>query len=125
MNAAGSLAAQQQALLQALFLPRHADAIKMVAAHACPQRAGGQKHLERGLQAYRSNGDLGLAKLELLKAKDLAPANEDVRTLLASVQAELGEPIGTITTYDQEQNRLALIGEERARTSVRTQLQKA
>ena len=79
----------------------------------------------RQAQAYRSNGDLGLAKLELLKAKDLAPANEDVRTLLASVQAELGEPIGTITTYDQEQNRLALIGEERARTSVRTQLQKA
>lgn len=56
MNAAGSLAAQQQALLQALFLPRQADAIKIVAACACPQRAGGQKHLERGLLAYRSNG---------------------------------------------------------------------
>jgi hypothetical protein len=56
MNATGSLAAQQQALLQALFLPRHADAIKMVAVHAGPQRAGGQKHLERGLLAYRSNG---------------------------------------------------------------------
>ena len=50
------LAAQQQALLQALLLPRHADAMKTIAAHACQAGAGGQKHLERGLQAYRSNG---------------------------------------------------------------------
>jgi len=56
MSAAASLAVQQQALLQALYLPRHADAIKTVAAYACPQRATGQKHLERGLLAYRSNG---------------------------------------------------------------------
>lgn len=56
MNAASSLAAQQQALLQALLLPRHADAMKTIAAHACPAWAGSQKHLERGLRAYRSNG---------------------------------------------------------------------
>jgi hypothetical protein len=56
MSATAALAAQQQALLQALYLPRHADAIKIVAAHADPPRTGGQKHLERGLLAYRSHG---------------------------------------------------------------------
>lgn len=56
MSATGSLAAQQQALLQALLLPRHADAMKTIAAYVCQAGAGGQKHLERGLQAYRSNG---------------------------------------------------------------------
>jgi hypothetical protein len=56
MNAATGLAAQQQALLQALSLPRHADAMKTIAVHAHPAWAEGQKHLERGLQAYRSNG---------------------------------------------------------------------
>lgn len=56
MSAATGLAAQQQALLQALLLPRHADAIKTIATHACPQSVGGPKYLERGLLAYRSNG---------------------------------------------------------------------
>jgi hypothetical protein len=56
MSAAGSLAAQQHALLQALLLPRQSDAMKTIAACAHPARGGGQKHLERGLQAYRSNG---------------------------------------------------------------------
>ncbi len=56
MNPATGLAAQQQALLQALLLPRQADAMKTMAAHACQAGAGGQKHLERALQAYRSNG---------------------------------------------------------------------
>lgn len=56
MSAASGLAAQQQALLQALYLPRHADAIKTIAACTHFERADGQKHLERGLQAYRSNG---------------------------------------------------------------------
>jgi type II secretory pathway component GspD/PulD (secretin) len=79
----------------------------------------------RTAQSLRSNGDLTAAKLELLKAKELSPANDEVRTLLSSVQAELGEPIGTITTYAQSQEQIRLIGEERARTTVRTQLQKA
>lgn len=56
MNAVTCLAAQQQALLQALYLPRHADAMKIIAVCARPERAGGQNGLERGLQAYRSNG---------------------------------------------------------------------
>lgn len=56
MSTATKLAAAQQALLQALYLPRQADAIKNIAAYAQGVRAGGQNHLERGLQAYRSNG---------------------------------------------------------------------
>lgn len=56
MSTATALAAQQQALLQALYLPRQADAMKCIAAYAQGQRAEGQNHLERGLQAYRSNG---------------------------------------------------------------------
>ncbi len=55
MSAAAGLAAQQQALLQALYLPRHSDAMKTIAEYAHSQWAGGPKHLERGLQAYRSN----------------------------------------------------------------------
>ncbi len=51
-----SLAEQQQALLQALYLPRHADAMKLIADGACVARAGDQNDHERGLQAYRSNG---------------------------------------------------------------------
>ncbi|MDP3250171.1 MAG: putative DNA-binding domain-containing protein [Polaromonas sp.] len=56
MSATTGLAAQQQALLQALYRLRHVGAMKVVASCALPERAGGQKHLERGLQAYRSNG---------------------------------------------------------------------
>ncbi|MES2687500.1 MAG: DNA-binding domain-containing protein [Pseudomonadota bacterium] len=56
MSAAGALAAQQQALLQALLVSRHADAMKIIAICAHPAGASGQKYLQRGLQAYRSNG---------------------------------------------------------------------
>ncbi|MDQ3271996.1 MAG: DNA-binding domain-containing protein, partial [Pseudomonadota bacterium] len=56
MSAATGLAAQQQALLTALLQPRQADAIKTIATHAYSAGAKDQKHLERGLQAYRSNG---------------------------------------------------------------------
>ena len=56
MTNTDSLAAQQQAMLLALYLPRQADAIETIAAHAHNTCAAGQKHLKRGLQAYRSNG---------------------------------------------------------------------
>jgi type II secretory pathway component GspD/PulD (secretin) len=79
----------------------------------------------RVAQALRANNDLLAAKVELLKAKDLSPANEEVRSLLASVQAELGEPAGLVTTIHEEAQRTRVISEERARTTVRTQLQKA
>lgn len=82
------------------------------------------KYLETA-QALRTNGNLEAAKDQLLKAKDLSPTNESVRTLLASVQAELGEPAGRIVTYADDQMRLRQIGEDRARSSVQTQMQKA
>ena len=52
----GSLAEQQQAMLLALYLPRQSDAIETIAAHAHETWTTDQKHLKRGLQAYRSNG---------------------------------------------------------------------
>jgi type II secretory pathway component GspD/PulD (secretin) len=79
----------------------------------------------RNAQDLRNNGDLGAAKMVLLKAKDLAPINKDVLTLLASVQAELGEPVGRINDFADEAVRLRAIGEERARASVQAQLRKA
>ena len=82
------------------------------------------KYLENA-RGLRANGMLPAAKSELLKAIQLAPNNQEVATLLASVQAELGEPAGTINTYGDEQMRLRQIGEQRARANVETQLQKA
>ncbi len=73
----------------------------------------------------RMRGELQAAKLELLKAKDLSPTNEQVRSELAAVQAELGEPVGVITTYGDEVMRLQKISEERARATVQSQLQTA
>ena len=51
-----SLARQQAALLEALWQPRHADAIETIAPHVRPACTAAVKHWERGLQAYRSNG---------------------------------------------------------------------
>jgi hypothetical protein len=51
-----NLALQQQALLEALWQPRHADATEFIATRAVLARARGQNHWERGLKAYRSNG---------------------------------------------------------------------
>jgi len=83
-----------------------------------------EKYLENA-RSLRSKGNLEAAKSELLKANQLAPGNKEVTGLLASVQAELGEPAGTVVTYGDEQMRLRQIGEDRARASVEAQLQKA
>lgn len=50
-----ALAAQQQALLAALWQPRHEDAMKMIAESVQPALAGEHFLTERGLKAYRSN----------------------------------------------------------------------
>jgi type II secretory pathway component GspD/PulD (secretin) len=83
------------------------------------------EHYLTAARTLRSNGDLGAAKMELLKAKELAPANAEVLSLLTAVQYELGEPPGRVTTWADEQLRLQQIGEERARTTVQSQLQNA
>lgn len=82
------------------------------------------KYLENA-QNLRSTGQLTAARGELLKAREFAPANEQVNSLLAAVQAELGEPTGRLSTFADEQLRLAQIAEERARASVASQLQRA
>lgn len=73
----------------------------------------------------RSRGELQAAKLELLKAKELAPRNDDVRRQLSAVQAALGEPVGQIKSYIDEVNRLQQIREDQARASVQNQLSMA
>jgi type II secretory pathway component GspD/PulD (secretin) len=73
----------------------------------------------------RRNGDLQAARLEVLRAKELAPANQEVLALLASLQAEIGEPTGRVTTLAMEQARLQQVGEDRARSEVSSRLQNA
>lgn len=95
---------------------------------------------ERGLEAakaLRSNSDLVSAKSELLKilellrsdtatqAAGLVELRDEARSLLAAVQAELGEPIGLAQTWQEEQQRLRKIGEERARADVMSAMQRA
>ena len=66
-----SLQEQQRALLQALWLPRHEEAVDLMAAHVRP--AGSR--WQRGLKAYRSNG-------HVLAQRALAGAYPVVRQLL-------------------------------------------
>lgn len=82
-------------------------------------------HYLRAAKALRSNGQQAAAKLELLKAKEYAPANPEVLSELAAVQAELGEPVGTRSSWSEEQLRLRTIGEERARSDVQSAMQRA
>jgi Putative DNA-binding domain len=56
MTPAMALAVQQQALLRALYLPSAQGATEVIADQAVFTSATGLKHLERGLQAYRSHG---------------------------------------------------------------------
>jgi hypothetical protein len=79
----------------------------------------------RNARDLRRNGDVQAARLEVLRAKEIAPANPEVLGLLASIQAELGEPAGLVTSLAQEQQRLQSIGEERARADVSGKLQSA
>lgn len=83
------------------------------------------EHYLAAARTLRANGDLGAAKMELLKAKELAPANAEVLSMLTAVQYELGEPPGRVTTWADEQLRLQQIGEQRARATVQGQLQNA
>ncbi len=82
-------------------------------------------HWLENARKLRTRGELQAAKLELLKAKRLAPRNETVAAQLAAIQAELGEPAGVIKDYVDEVMRLQAIAEERARATVQSQLQDA
>lgn len=82
------------------------------------------KYLEIG-ERLRLEGKLDAALHELLKAKDLQPENEQVRNMIAAVQAERGVPIGGAIDFHSEQIEQQRISEERARAIVTEKLQRA
>ncbi len=82
-------------------------------------------HYLLSAQTLRSHGDLPEAKSQLQKANDLMPGNQEVLTLLAAVQAELGEPPGRVVDWATSEQEKMAIGQDRARTAVRNSLQKA
>lgn len=75
------LAAQQQALLQALWQPRHADATQLIAECGVLTRAAAPFEWERGLKAYRSQA-------QVLAARALAAAYPVVAQLLGQENFE-------------------------------------
>ena len=83
------------------------------------------EHWLENARKLRTRGELQAAKLELLKAKGLAPRNDTVRAQLSAVQAELGEPVGVEADFNDEVMRLQQISEQRARATVQHQLQTA
>ncbi|MCB9879736.1 MAG: hypothetical protein H6835_19245 [Planctomycetes bacterium] len=83
------------------------------------------KHWLENAQELRMRGQLQAAKMELLKARQVAPADDEVRLQLSAVQAELGEPAGTVTNIADEWMRRQQLAEERARATVQNQLQSA
>ena len=76
-------------------------------------------------QTLRADGKLDAALLLLLKAKDLQPANERVRSLITAIQAENGVPIGTAGDYGSQMAKLQEIAEQRRVASVVQQMQQA
>lgn len=70
-----SLARQQQALLQALWQPRHADAMQLIADGGLLERSASQNGCQRGLKAYRSQA-------QALAVRALAAAYPVVAQLL-------------------------------------------
>ncbi len=82
------------------------------------------KYLEDA-RNLRNEGKLDAALFQLLKAKELSPANNEVLGLIAVINAEQGRPAGSAVSFHEEQQRLRQINEERRRTSVMGRLQGA
>ena len=80
------------------------------------------KHLADA-KRLQIDGRLEEAKLLLLRARELTPANSDVLSALASVQAQLGEPAGEARSYGEQMARLWKIREERAKADATDRLQ--
>ena len=89
------------------------------------RRAALVEHWLENARKLRTRGELQAAQLELLKAKDMAPRNENVRAQLSAVQAELGLPAGVQKDFGDEVMRLQRVSEEHARATVQHQLQTA
>ncbi|GAB4156854.1 MAG: general secretion pathway protein GspD [Planctomycetota bacterium] len=82
------------------------------------------KYLEDG-ETLRAQGKLEAALLQLLKAKDLQPANDRVLAMIAAVQAELGQPVGTALDYGRQMQQRHEIAAQRRYAEVVGQLQTA
>lgn len=82
------------------------------------------KYLENGDQ-LRAEGRLDAALQELLKAQNLSPQNEQVRNMIAAVQAERGVAPGGAISFHAEQAQQREIAAERARAYVTEKLQRA
>ncbi len=81
-----------------------------------------KKYLDSARQ-LQIEGKLEEAKLALLRAKELTPADQNVLSALASVQAQLGEPAGEAQTYAEQMARLWKIREQRAKAEATDRIQ--
>src|SRR5262245_10692126 len=75
------------------------------------------KYLEVA-QSLRQDGKLDAALLELSKARDLSPENEQVLALINSIRQEQGAPGAGAIGYADEMLRQRQIAEDRARAEV-------
>jgi len=82
------------------------------------------KYLDNA-KALRLGGKLEAAKFELMKAHDLAPANQEVANLINAINADLGLPSGDAASFDEQQMKLAHIQLDRRRAAVTQLLQDA
>jgi hypothetical protein len=80
-------------------------------------------HWLANARKLRAQGELQAARLELLKAKDMAPRNQLVAADLATLKAEIGIPAGVTSDFDGSPMRLTSIAAVRARATVQHQLQ--
>ena len=82
------------------------------------------EHWLGNARKLHASGDLQAAKLELLKANEVAPNNQAVATELAALQAALGEPVG-FKPVPERTTRMPAIAEQRARAIVQWELESA
>lgn len=73
----------------------------------------------------RVDGKLDEAKYFALQARNLAPQDPKILEMLNQISAEQGEGAGDINTFAEQQIRLAMIREERARAEVQGRLDSA
>jgi type II secretory pathway component GspD/PulD (secretin) len=82
-------------------------------------------HYLEEARKLRVEGKLDEAKAFALKARDLAPQDAKALELLNQISAEQGEGAGSVNTFAEQQQRLAMIREERARAEVQGRLDSA
>jgi hypothetical protein len=74
-------------------------------------------HYLEEARKLRVEGKLDEAKAFALRARDLKPQDPRTLEMLNQISAEQGEGAGTVNTFAEQQARLAMIREERARAA--------